>query len=561
MRYFCSKDCPDTCSFDLTMSSDGRPAFTPENRSYTPHPFVCAKLRGFFDVESSLAPSSFVVKAGRRVDTGSNEAAEAAAELIRGHQNGQILYLRGSGSLSWRMSAWDALFARLNNAWFVDGSPCDETGIAAHEKDFSVCVNPSIDRLEQAETILLFGKNAKVISPHLYVYLKALSAKGSQVVVIDPVRTETSRTADRHIRINPAGDGALAAAILSRLNLEPDLNWKKLRDTAGVLPEDFDYLCGLFARKGKTSLITGFSLQRYSNGMNSVRWINRLAVLTGNEDLLYYGKSSKEGIEAPGATPAKHIPIADLPRKFREKFFDLIIVVAANPCITYPESAVWMKALAATPLIAVDVRDTETTSHADVFLRVSGMFGQGDVQGSYFFKDDVRVRTEGFLTRHPDDADTVSRLAEKLGIELKIKQATEINRTPDAPPRHYTCEGLEVVPPLVQPGYRLLTVSHPHYLNSQVHPDVLKKDAFLFISEEVAASENLTDGQILKVNNDTGFFEAPCRVTSSLKGPVVMAYKNRPLLRNWPNHVVESRSTDAGGGLNYYDTFVTLEKI
>ncbi len=561
MQYFCSKDCPDTCSFDLTLSPDGQPVFLPERRPYASRPFVCAKLRGFFEVESSLSPSSFVVTAGQRVDIESKEAVGAAAELIRRHRNGRILYLRGSGSLSCRMGAWDELFARLDNAWFVEGSPCDETGILSHQKDFSVCVNPPVERLEEADTILLFGKNAKVISPHLYVYLKALSEKGACVVLIDPVQTETSRIANRYIRITPGTDGVLSAAILSRLNLVPGLNWKDLRDKVGLTTEDFKYLCDIFSRKGKTALITGYSLQRYSNGMNAVRWINRLAVLTENEALLYYGKSSREGIERPAVTPANHLSIADLPRKLREDFFDLVIVVGANPCVTYPESAVWIGALATAPLIAIDVRDTETTAHANVFLRVSGMFGQGDVQGSYFFKDGVRMRPEGFLHHHPNDADMAALLAETLGVPIRVKKASEIGRTADPPPRHYTCEGLDVIPPLIKPGYRLLTVSHPLFLNSQIPPELLNRDACIYISEEVAASEELTDGQVLRVKNDIGFFDAPCRVTSHLKGPVILAYKNRPLLRNGPNHVVESRVTDAGNGLDYYDTFVRLEKI
>jgi predicted molibdopterin-dependent oxidoreductase YjgC len=128
------------------------------------------------------------------------------------------------------------------------------------------------------------------------------------------------------------------------------------------------------------------------------------------------------------------------------------------------------------------------------------------------------------------------------------------------PARRYICDGLDVIPPMSMPGYRLLTVSHPLFLNSQIPPGLKTRDASLFISREVAAAEKLMDGQPLRVKNRVGFFEAPCRVTSALEGPVVMTYKNRPFLKNGANHVVESRATDAGSGLDYYDTFVTLEK-
>ncbi|MEJ2039990.1 MAG: molybdopterin-dependent oxidoreductase, partial [Desulfosarcinaceae bacterium] len=267
MRCFCSKDCPDTCSFDISLSPGGSPVFTPHQRPYTPRPFLCSKLRGFYDVEACESPRSFYMEAGRKIEAGSEKAIDKAAARIRRCENGRILYLRGSGSLSWRMKAWDALFARLDRVWFVDGNPCDETGIVAHKKDFSVCINPPVEQLEQADVVLLFGKNAKTVSPHFYVYLKALSEKGTRIVVIDPVQTGTSRIAERYIRIAPAGDGALAAGILSRLNLEPGLAWENLKYTAGVLDEDFEYLCSLFSQKKKIGIVTGFSLQRYSNGM------------------------------------------------------------------------------------------------------------------------------------------------------------------------------------------------------------------------------------------------------------------------------------------------------
>lgn len=560
MRYYCSKDCPDTCSFDLSLSPEGRPLFIPEKKYYNTPPFVCAKLRRFYDVESSFEPGSFFLDAGHKINISDKEAVEKAAKLIQLHQRGRILFMRGSGSLSWRMSCWDALLAKLEQVWFVKGSPCDETGISAHMKDFSVCMNPPVNRIEEANTVILFGKNAKVTSPHFYTFLKRLSKRETRVVYIDPVETGTSSMADRYIRILPAGDGLLCAAILSRLGLENSLNWQELRDRAGVLPQDLDYLSALFAKKEKIAMVTGFSLQRYANGMNSVRWINRLAALTQNSDLLYYGKSSKEGMESPGVSPANRIPIAELPERLRQNFFDLIIVAGANPCVTYPESTTWAQALADTPLIVADVRNTETTACADLFLRVSGMFGQEDAQGSYFFNDDVRVRLKGFLSHHLSDAETVSLLAKSMGMELRIKGVQEIGRTDEAPLRNYATSTLEAVPPLYEPGYRLLTVSHPLCLNSQLgfKPD---KDACLFVSEEVAYKEGLIDGQPVRVKNNIGFFETICNVTSMLKGPVVMAYKNQPFQVNWANHVVKSSATDAGTGLDYYDTFVELEKI
>ena len=76
---------------------------------------------------------------------------------------------------------------------------------------------PDIDR---TELILMFGANPMVSNGSLWTVpdfrgrLKALQARGGQLIVIDPRRSETADVADEHHFIRPGSDAAVLLAML-----------------------------------------------------------------------------------------------------------------------------------------------------------------------------------------------------------------------------------------------------------------------------------------------------------------------------------------------------------
>jgi anaerobic selenocysteine-containing dehydrogenase len=83
---------------------------------------------------------------------------------------------------------------------------------------------PDIDR---AETIVIMGGNPMASNGSVWTVpdfrnrAKALQARGGELIVIDPRRTETAKIADRHMFIRPAADAFFLIALLKILTPAP----------------------------------------------------------------------------------------------------------------------------------------------------------------------------------------------------------------------------------------------------------------------------------------------------------------------------------------------------
>jgi anaerobic selenocysteine-containing dehydrogenase len=113
---------------------------------------------------------------------------------------------------------------------------------------------PDIDR---TETLVIVGGNPMASNgsvwtvPDFRARAKALQARGGQLVVIDPRRTETAKIADRHLFIRPASDAlflaALLGAVLERTAGSPRPDWVRGLDAVKAALEGFDRKAALAA--------------------------------------------------------------------------------------------------------------------------------------------------------------------------------------------------------------------------------------------------------------------------------------------------------------------------
>ncbi|GAB1536569.1 molybdopterin-dependent oxidoreductase [Geovibrio sp. ADMFC3] len=535
MKTFCSKDCPDLCDFYIE-EQEGKITFRSAEEKNGRNGFVCSKLKGFYERE---------ITCGEKFDP---ESLKNAAELIRSLEGQEFLYMRGSGSLGYAMGWWDVLFSNIKGAVFIDGSPCDITGTDAHEYDFGVCDTPPASNLAEADNIIIFGRNAKVVNQHLFAYLLKLKKAGKRILYIDPIRTETVSSATDYIRINPACDGLLCEAYLT----EDAKKREEFIKIAGLTEQQF-ILFSDYVKNGKTAFITGFGLQRYKNGMAAVRWINRLAVKTDNEKYLYYARGSKGELKPVPKQTVRRINISELPEVIDK--FPLMVIVGANPAVTFPKSEKWHKALEKVKLISIDTNITETSKHADVFIRAGGMFAQNDIMGSYFFNERPSLRKK--FVNLPSDTELAEELAALLDMKLGVIQSENVERkTP--PSRKYEEKPLQSAFPYHGKGYRFLSGSHTAYLNSQVAPSLGKNDPFVYISPETAEKESLKENDFVGVFSAEGSFTGIVRVSGNICENTVYAYKSREMAEGYINNATSMLLTDSGTGIAYYDTFVNI---
>ena len=75
-------------------------------------------------------------------------------------------------------------------------------------------IAPSPQMLLQSKLILIWGSNPASTAPHLMPFLREAQRKGTRIIVIDPIRTLTARSADLHIQPIPGTDAALALSMM-----------------------------------------------------------------------------------------------------------------------------------------------------------------------------------------------------------------------------------------------------------------------------------------------------------------------------------------------------------
>ncbi len=560
MRYFCSKDCYDFCEFNMETNPAGKVVFDPVAKPWEKTGFVCSKLKGFYQRETEQAATPFIVENGEKQHCSDTEALDFAAALLHQHKDGRILALRGSGSLGLMMKYWETLLTQLPGMEIIESGICDTTGDQAHLDDFGILKNPPLKNLDHVDTILLFGKNARVTSPHLYAHLIQLKKQGKRIIYIDPVYSETAPLADHYIHIKPGSDGCLAALLLARLGKEEQSGTKELQEVCAISDTNLAMLQKSLI-EGKTAFICGYGMQRYHNGKNSFQWVNRLAVATGNIDYLYMGHSSTKDLIKPPRQERPELSLAQAVEAMEQGSVDLLVVIAANPAVSFPDSNRWAKLLEQQKCIVIDVCNTPTTEKADCLLAVGGMFAQPDVQGSFFFEGHA-LRPQPFLQNCLSDCDVISELAQRLDLSLKITPPQKVEEKPLPGERIYCHPDLPLLlPSKPRSGLRLLTTSSSDWLNSQVPPQAPKRDTVAHISAATAQNHGLQDGDRVQIIGVCGSFETFCTISERVDDCTVLVYKSREMLKGWPNMAVPLHETDADNGIAIYEATVTLQSV
>jgi len=162
----------------------------------------------------------------------------------------------------------------------------------------------SYDDIEIAKTILLFGANATENHPIVGARIKQAAIGGTQLIVIDPRRTELADYATIHLAIRPGTNVALLNAMANVL-VKDDLidrefvakrvsDWEEFRGFIQAwTPERAAPICGVEAGRireaarlyggNKPSLsIHGLGLTEHIQGTEGVMCLVNLALLTGN---------------------------------------------------------------------------------------------------------------------------------------------------------------------------------------------------------------------------------------------------------------------------------------
>jgi anaerobic selenocysteine-containing dehydrogenase len=432
----CSLDCPDGCSWVVTVDDAGRAVAL---RGNADHPFtaggLCAKVNPYLDYAASadrlLHPLRRVGAKGegRFARVSWDEALDELATRLRetaDRYGGEAIWpYRGTGSVSWLQGlapTGGRLFHALG-ASRHDLDICSRAGTVGMGYTAGTPAGMDPADLQHSRLVILWGTNTLTTNLHLWPYVTRARERGARLVVVDPVRTRTAARADRHLAPRPGTDGALVlgliAGLLERGAADEEflagatLGWGAFRDevVSGWTPQRAAEVCGLtvgevewladeIARSRPTGIRTLMGVQRHGGGGQAVRLMSCLPAVTGDYVRLggglCYSTGSAYPLDGDALTrpdlqphgPTRRLRMSALGSTLLDATDPPVMALVmwgANPVVSNPDQRRVRAGLSREDLFVVAVEHTltDTTAYADLVLPGTTQLEHTDLTDSY----------------------------------------------------------------------------------------------------------------------------------------------------------------------------------
>ncbi|WP_145592508.1 formate dehydrogenase subunit alpha [Yersinia bercovieri] len=342
----------------------------------------------------------------------------------------------------------------------------------------------SICEIEETKCILVFGYNAADSHPIVARRILKAKEKGAKVIVCDPRHIETARIADLWLPLNNGSNMALVNAFANVLISEElyDKDYVS-RHTEGFdeyreivakyTPEYVEGITGLpaqtireamriYAAAPSATILWGMGVTQWGQGVDVVKGLSGLALLTGNLGRPNVGvgpvrgQNNVQGACDMGALPNMYpgyqpvtdpatlekfakawgVPslsgeigysLTDVPHKVKEGKIKANYVMGEDPLQTEPDLSMMREAFSELELLIVqDIFMTKTAAEADVIFPATSW---GEHEGVYSAADRGFQRFEKAVDAQGDvkpDWEIISLMATALGYPMKYHNTKEI---------------------------------------------------------------------------------------------------------------------------------------
>jgi len=623
-------DCGDACSLVV----DG------ENKSIKGNPkhpftkgFCCKKGGNYFnriDADDRIT-EPLVKRDGEFQPASWDEALDLiASKLDTARQTPEtILHVRGHGYRGILAKASNIFFEKLGSATTY-GAVCDDTGITACERDFGVLNHNDPEDILNASRVVNWGRDMTRCSIHQLALIQKARKNGTEVLTISPGGDGTPEFSDVNIVIRPGTDRFLAAAVL-KLYLEAgDLNpwvltrtanWPALRglidghtlselcSVCEVSTAEVEMIYDWYADSGRVATVLGWGLQRHIFGGESVRFINALAMISGNIGISgggsYYNISSGRNLgswrhlvkgDNQPAGPRRELLIQDLGAQLKKADppIDFIWVDGHNIVNQVPDCLAVADGFRKPFVVCVDGFMNDTALMADVILPPAFMFEREDVLGS-FLHNYVNLCAKAVEPRGQcrGDFDILSDLASRLAapmefpdpnacLEAGLKDADlsleELRENGSVKAKHpYIAfenmefghpDGLyrfpeELTPePERDPDYplQLLTLIRGKYEHTQIPEADQRGIPQIFVSKQNPAWGVLNPAEDVYLVTEAGAMQVQMETVKDLHNRVVIMRRGGWMkYGHSANVIIKPMNTDMGDGTAYYSQTCRLE--
>ncbi len=431
----CPHDCPDTCALTIQVDDQGKAVHL---RGREGHPvtkgWLCVKVNRY--LERVYHPDRLMYPQRRVGPKGSGKFKrigwdEAFAEisgrwrdLVAQNDAQSILPYSYAGTLGLiHGTVTNTRFWNRLGASQLDRAIC---GSAAEEGVQLVVggrLAPSPEALLQSKLVLVWGSNPASASPHIMPFLREAQRNGTRVIVIDPIRTLTARSADQHLQPVPGTDAALALSMMyvivqeglhnQQWINEHTLGWEALlerilqfpperaAEICGLTRETIVDLARLYATSTPAMLRFSDGINRHTNGGQTVRTLCCLPAITGQygvaggglmystSDWFHWDADVRDHSSDPASQPAQRVinmnrlgvaltGEADPPIRS-------LYVYNANPVASSPNAGLIVQGLMRDDLFTVvhDLFETDTARYADILLPATSQLEHEDLHKPY----------------------------------------------------------------------------------------------------------------------------------------------------------------------------------
>ncbi len=431
----CPHDCPDCCALETRVDEQGKAVSV---RGRADHPvtrgWLCAKVNRYLDrvyhPERLLYPMRRVGPKGS--GTFERISWDDAIAEITGRWRGVIAQHGAQCILPY---SYAGTLGLVNGAvtdsrfWNRLGACRLERAICGHAAEEAVLLTiggrlaPSPEMLVHSKLVLIWGSNPASTAPHVMPFLREAQRRGTRIIVIDPIRTLTARSADLHIQPFPGTDAALALAMMHVIVTEglhrPDwiaahtIGWERLRERVmqfpperaaqitGLTVETINDLARSYAAATPALLRVTDGINRHTNGGQTVRTLACLPAITGQYGLpgggLMYSTSDWLRWDAAAVTHCHDLACPPAPRTLNMNRLGAILtgeadppvyslyVYNANPVASTPNAGKIVEGLMRSDLFTVvhDLFETDTARYADILLPATSQLEHVDLHKPY----------------------------------------------------------------------------------------------------------------------------------------------------------------------------------
>jgi anaerobic selenocysteine-containing dehydrogenase len=629
----CTYDCPDACSLILEQTPEGGIRLLGNPDSPFTRGVMCAKTRR--QIRRLQSPSR-VVKPRRKTKGGWQEIGwEAALDLcaekiqrLRGEPT-SILHIPSDGAKGVLKEAVNLFFAQLGTSR-IRGSLCDAAGFIAGVEDCGSRENNDIEDLANAAGIVNWGKDVSRSSIHTAALVHTARRNGARVLTISPGGDGNGPFSDRCLRIRPGTDRFLAAAVIRRLfeerpfpeaagaysrqpqrflELIRSRSLEELLAACGVSAADSESLVHMYATVKPLATLIGAGLQRYRYGGENVRFINALALLSGNVGRsgggVYFHLHSYRNLDlgwarGPGHKGRRTFQIAAIGREVlaaEAPPIRMIWVNGSNVINQAPGALETIRAFERVEFkVVVDAFMNDTAERADLVLPCTLMLEQEDVVGSFLHE---YVQYAAAVMAPPPEARSdfwiVTELGQRLDPpvampapekclraalaspylsttleELKTKGYVRSKRPRIAYAGHrfhhgdgkYRFPGQLHDEPPPPKGYplRLLSLIRRAAIHSQILPEEQRALPSVWVAPDCLGLARLDASRPAVLVSPSGRLAVRLRRLPGLH-PAAVVYRRGDWMNcgGGVNQLIGAGLTDLGGGAPFYDQYVRLE--